>query len=114
MMMEELQLLPPSPLGALQTSFRTAIGACVGGAALPFVHAPLQHWRPAEASQLLWAVAAVLLACLGALRARYTHQRKRRAALQYAALVLPLFFFSTLAGTMLSELATVTPLSANE
>ena len=107
-------MLPPSPLGALQTSMRTAIGACVGGAALPLVHAPLQHLRPAEASQLLWVVAAALLACLGALRARYTHQRKRRAALQYAALVLPLFFFSTLAGTMLGKLASVTPLGPNK
>mmetsp|Transcript_59156 Transcript_59156/g.135670 ORF Transcript_59156/g.135670 Transcript_59156/m.135670 type:complete len:290 (-) Transcript_59156:832-1701(-) len=111
MMMEELQMPPPSSLGAIEIAARVLAGSLLSGCGLPFAHRVLQWSALSDSGHLLvlCAIASCLLAALGALRASCTHQGRVRLALQTAMLAVPCTLLAHIGGVQLRALATVSP-----
>lgn len=108
MMMEELQMPPPSSLGAMEISILVLAGSLLFGCALPLAHLLLESTLSDSLRMfVLWSIASLLLAALGALRASCTHQGRRRLALQTAMLALPCILLARLAGEQLGTLTTI-------
>ena len=75
MMLEELQMAPPSDITDLQAAWRVGGSILVCGGTLPLCHALFSLSRPGTvAFSLTLGVATAALAYLGALRASITHQ----------------------------------------
>jgi len=107
MMMEELQMPPPSKLGCWATALSLALGCCGSGLALLLVHYCVDSAVTSQAAAaILCVVAAAALASLGALRASCSHQATVRLALKTGFLALPCALFARLGGSQLAHLGT--------
>ena len=112
MMLEELQMSPPSAVSALSAALRYGLALLVCGGALPLVGALLDRTSATDATSsssftpsyaVVVCLAVAALGYLGWLRAGITHQGRKSLALQTAAMALPVVLLARFAGAMLGE-----------